>query len=260
LNATRRNVLKLGLIGGISATISRLPTAQATEVHAGAGDGSWLAPDGTARYRWDAIRKVTGEKVFARDFRARDLPGWPRQQAHAFFIKATRADRSFEGLDLSLLGDDLQPDRLLFHEDLERDGIRVPQPADLGFQFYGAYFLVPRGVTAPILGHPVALLIYHDFARFEAAKRKARFMTELVRYGAEKPPQLPPNYGCARYVRIEGATPGGPPVYSAMQDSVIWGGFNGNEPTWPPESPTGIFVPHRVAQRYRGGSDRDPLL
>ena len=259
MSATRRNVLKLGLVGGISATIATLPAAQAVEVHAGAGDGSWLAADGTARYRWDATRKVTGDKVFARDFRARDLPGWPQQQAHAFFIKATRADHTFEGLDLSVLGDDLRPDRLLFHEDLERDGVRVPQPPDLGFQFYGAYFLVPRGVTAPILGHPVALLVYHDFDRFEAAKRKLRFLPEVVRYGAEKAPPLPPNYGSARYVRIAGETPGGPPVYSAMQDSVIWGGFDGNAPTWPAESPTGVFVPHRVAQRYRGGSDRDPM-
>mgnify|MGYP003609509365 CR=1 FL=1 len=89
-----------------------------------------MSDDGKARYRWDAIRKVTGDKVFARDFRARDLPGWPKNQAHAFFVKATRAIQIFEGMDLTILGPDLQPDRLLLHEDLERDGVEGRREAD----------------------------------------------------------------------------------------------------------------------------------
>ena len=36
------------------------------------------------------------------DFRARDLPGWPSEQSHAFLIHATQADRTFEGIDLSV--------------------------------------------------------------------------------------------------------------------------------------------------------------
>lgn len=256
---SRRSFLKLGTFAGISATLLRLPPAAAVEVHSGAGAGPWLAPDGTARYRWDAVRKVTGDKVFARDYRARDLPGWPKTQAHAFFIKATDATRVFEGVDLSILGPDLQPDRLLLNEDLERDGVRAPQPADLGFQFYGNFFLVPRGEVAPYFGYPCALLVYRDFDRFEAAKRALRFAPQVVRYGAEGPANLPPNYGAARYVRIGGDTPGGPPEFSPIQDLVIWGGFDGDKPTWPPEAPAGIFVPHRVAQKFRGGTDQDPL-
>lgn len=256
---TRRQVIKLGVVFGISATLVRVTPTQADEVHAGSGDGTWLAPDGQARYRWDAIRKVTGQKVFARDYRARDLPGWPTRQAHAFFLKARRADRTFEGLDLSGLGDDLQPDRVLYHEDLEADGVSVPMPPDLGFQFYGASFLVPRGKVPPNFGHPVALLVYRDFDRFELAKRQLRFADGIVLYGDEGPPNLPPNYGSARYVRIEGETPGGAPEFSPVQDSVIWGGFNGDTPTWPPEATTGVFVPHRAAQKSRGGSDLDPL-
>jgi len=256
---SRRDLLKIGTFFGITVAMGRALPALGDEVHAGPGAGPWLAPDGKARYRWDAIRKVTGQKVFARDFRARDLPGWPSRQAHAFFLKATRADRVFEGVDLASLGPDLQPNRLLYHEDLERDGVTVPMPPDLGFQFYGAYFLVPRGKVPPNFGHPVALLIYKDFERFEMARRQLRFQTDAVRYGAEGPPNLPPNYGAARYVRIAGESPGGVPEFSAMQDSVIWGNFDGNTPTWPEAAATGIFVPHRVAQKARAGSDLDPL-
>lgn len=250
---SRRDFIKLGTFGGITVMFGRLPVAQATEVHSGQHPTDWLAADGKVRYRWDAIRKVTGDKVFARDFRAKDLPGWTAEQSHAFFIKATDVERAFDDIDLSLLGPDLQPDRVLRHEDLARDGVAVPQPADLGFEFYGKNFLLPKGETAPLYGHPVALLIYHDFDRFEAAKRKLRFAPEAVRYGAVTGLRPPPNYGAARYVRVAGATPADPPEFSPMQDAVIWGNFDGDTPTWPDADPKGMFVPRSVLLPHRGG-------
>lgn len=257
---TRRDFIKLGTFAGITVTLARLPFAHAIEVHSGLGASGWMNNDGQARYRWDAIRKVTGQKVFARDFRAMNLPGWPKQQAHAFFVKATQADKTFEGLALDRLGDDLQPDRLLFHEDLERDGIQVPKPADLGPDFYGQSFLTPKGTTPTMLGHPVALLVYHDFDKFEAAKRQLRFDTEFVLYGKTTGPNPPPNFGAARYVRIGGESPTGTPEFSPIQDAVIWGSFDGTTPVWPPADPDGIFVPQSVMHKHRGGGtgNRDP--
>lgn len=107
--------------------------------------------------------------MFARDFRAKDLAGWPQEQAHAFFLKATDIEHSFEDIDLSVLGQDLQPDQLVRHEDMARDGIAVPELQDLGIGFYGYNFLLPKGETSPMYGHPVALLVYKDFDRFEAS-------------------------------------------------------------------------------------------
>lgn len=258
--SSRRQFIKLGMFFGISVMIGRLPDAHALEVHSGPSPLDWMSPDGKVRYRWDALRKVTGQKTFARDFRARDLSGWPKEQAHAFFIKATRADRIFEGVDLSLLGPKLQPDRLVLHEELFGDGVTVPQPESLAAGFYGKNFLVPRGQTPPLIGHPVALLMYHDFDRFEAAKRMLRFAQDVVKYGAATGPNTPPNYGAARYVRIGGDTPTSSSVYSPMQDAIIWGAFDGNNPVWPPESPTGVFVPASVMLKQRGGGGvRDPL-
>lgn len=258
--SSRRQFIKLGMFFGISVMIGRLPDAHALEVHSGPSPLDWMSPDGKARYRWDALRKVTGQKTFARDFRARDLSGWPKEQAHAFFIKATRADRIFEGVDLSLLGPKLQPDRLVLHEELFGDGVTVPQPESLAAGFYGKNFLVPKGQTPPLIGHPVALLVYHDFDRFEAAKRMLRFAQNVVKYGAATGPNTPSNYGAARYVRIGGDTPASSSVYSPMQDAIIWGAFDGNNPVWPPESPTGVFVPTSVMLKQRGGGGvRDPL-
>ena len=100
----------------------------------------WLNENGAPRFRVDAIEKVTGAKTFTRDFRARDLPGWPKEQSHAFLIRVRHADRIFEGVDLSRLGADLQPDRLVLAEDLQRDGVSMPH-AD----FYGDGSSSPRG-------------------------------------------------------------------------------------------------------------------
>ena len=260
IDTSRRHFVKLGMFFGISVMIGRVPDACALEVNSGPSSADWISPDGKVRYRWDALRKVTGQKTFARDFRARDLSGWPKKQAHAFFIKATQADRTFEGVDLSLLGSGLQPDRLILHEELAADGVAVPQPESLAAGFYGRNFLVPKGQTPPLLGHPVALLVYHDFDRFEAAKRKLLFAQDVVKYGAVTGPDTPPNYGAARYVRIGGDTPASSSVYSPMQDAIIWGAFDGNDPVWPPEAPTGVFVPTSVMLKQRGGGGvRDPL-
>ena len=45
------------------------------------GVGGAFDANGRLRYRTDALAKVTGEKSFSRDFRARDLPGWPSEQS-----------------------------------------------------------------------------------------------------------------------------------------------------------------------------------
>ncbi len=58
--------------------------------------------------------------------------------------------------------------------------------------FYGDVFLVPKGQTARLLGQPVALLVYHDFARYDAAKRMVRFNESVVRYGTKATPTTPP--------------------------------------------------------------------
>ncbi|MCV9938786.1 molybdopterin-dependent oxidoreductase [Boseaceae bacterium BT-24-1] len=228
---SRRGFLKAGA-AGVAIKISLLPSAtQAELIETPPRPGAdWLAPGGKPKYRLDAIAKVTGGKTFTRDYRARDLDGWPKEQAHAFMLHATRVDRVFDGVDLNLLGDELKPDRLILQEDLIADGVAMPAPWP---GFYGDVFFVPKGQTARLLGQPVAMLIYHDFARYDAAKRKLRFNDKVVRYGAEGPSTTPGPYGAARYVRIDGGNPDAEDRYSALKDTTIRAGFKGTEPQWP---------------------------
>ncbi|HEU5135720.1 MAG TPA: molybdopterin cofactor-binding domain-containing protein [Steroidobacteraceae bacterium] len=259
---SRRDFFKTGVVAGITIHVSLFATpAPGTLVSNGEPPpADWLDGKDAPRFRVDAIQKVTGAKTFTRDFRARDLEGWPREQSHAFLIRVPRADRIFEGVDLSTLGDDLLPDRLVLAEDLQRDGISMPHT-----EFYGEWFLVPKGKTPHLLGEPVALLVYKDFARFDAAKRRIQFDEGIFRFGAVTGPNPPPNYGAARYVRIEGASPDAPDENSPIRDSIIFAGFKGEQPQWPAPSRTGdamargMAAAMRIEQEFAAAGD-DALL
>jgi CO/xanthine dehydrogenase Mo-binding subunit len=217
---------KIGFIGsGAEAAIVDDPRSQLA---------SWIAPDGNARFRTDAVAKVTGAKTFARDYRARDMPGWPAEQSHAFMIHAARADAVFTGIDLSLLGEELKPDRLVLGDELLRDGLMPPSAGVVGAPgFYGEVFLVPPGETPQLLGQPLAILIYRDFARCDAARRRLRFAPEAVRWGMATAYNTPPNYGAARFVRIAGPTPQAPDVYAPLSGTMVYADFKGDTVAWP---------------------------
>lgn len=254
---SRRDFIKLGTVGGITLLLGRLPTAQAVEVNSGPSPTDWMGSNGKPKFRWDAIRKVTGEKNFSFDFRAKDLPGWPEQQGYAFMLKATDAEHRFEGIDLSVLGADLQPDRLLLQKDLADKGLQAPD--SMGKGFYGEHILLPVGETAPLLGHPVAILFYKDFDRFQAAKRALLFEKSAVKYGEFTGPKPPANYGAGRFVRIGGAQPYEAPLFAPFQNGSIKGAFDGNEVVWPPFTPDReLFMPE-VIKRKRGSGFEDSL-
>ncbi|WP_342149660.1 xanthine dehydrogenase family protein molybdopterin-binding subunit [Methylorubrum sp. SB2] len=235
---SRRGFLRGSAAAGIAIKVSLLrgTPAEARLVEAAPGPG-WIA-GGKPRTRLDAVAKVTGAKTFTRDYRARDIAGWPDNQAHAFLIAATKADRRFEGLDLSGLGDALQPDRLVLHEDLVKDGLAVPPHPD----FFGDRFLVPKGETPRLLGQPVALLIYHDYPRYAAAKRTLRFDEDVVRYGETTAYAAPAHYGATRWVRIEGDGPEGDDRFSPYRDAPIFASFKGDAPAWPAAGTDGPFA------------------
>ena len=172
---SRRAFLKATVVAGVSVVIAPL----GGRAFAALFEEKILTPvqwdpkTGTPKFRIDGIAKVTGDKVFARDIRSRDMPHWPQQQSHAFILRTTLADRTYEGFDLSLLGDELKPDRVVTAEDLARDGVAFPA-------FYGDDMLLPTGKTPAYHGHAVAILIYHDFAHFRFAKDKLKQQKEYV--------------------------------------------------------------------------------
>lgn len=225
---TRRGFLKVGTAVGINVWLAPLHGAAYAALFEDKllTPIAWNARDGSVKFRVDGTAKVVGDKVFAYDIRARDMPHWPQQQSHALLLRAAFADRPFIGIDLAPLGDDLKPDRVVTAEDLARDHLAFPP-------FYGDDMLLPTGKTPAYLGHAVALLIYHDFARFRYAKDRLRTLDNVVRGGAVSGPLEREPWSGFRYVRVGGATPYDDDRFSTLKDSVIFPSFKKRQAIWP---------------------------
>lgn len=225
---SRRGFFKLGLVAGISVYL--VPWQR--EAFAELFEERLLTPlrrdpvSGHVRFRIDGVAKVTGAKIFAQDIRARDMPHWPPQQSHALIVRIPCADRLYLGLDLSVLAPALQPDRVVDAADLQRDGLRLPA-------FYGDEPFLPVGCQARYLGQPVAMLIYHDFARFNRARAQLKFNRQLLRYGATVPYRQYDPYAGYRFVRVAGPERSGPDRYSSFKDRRLTAGFRKHRAVWP---------------------------
>src|SRR6516162_851401 len=226
LRPSRRQLMGASLIGGIAVYLAPL----GSRAFAALFEEQLLTRpawnDGVLKYRIDATSKVTGEKVFARDIRARDMPHWPQQQSHALVLRVTMADRSYAGFDLSALGSELAPDRAVTAADLARDGLAFPD-------FYGEDILLPEGKTPAYLGQAVAILIYHDFARLRFAKEKLQFNDAVIRYGAVTGPLQRDPWGAYRFVRLAGPTPYDDDVFSCLKQGPLSPSYAQHEPVWP---------------------------
>ena len=122
---SRRGLLKAGAAGGLGVCVAPLfsPAYAALFESKLLTPIAWNGVDGSVKFRIDGTAKVAGEKIFAYDIRSRDMPHWPQKQAHALLLRTTFADRPFTGIDISGLGDDLKPDRVVTAEDLVRDKV-----------------------------------------------------------------------------------------------------------------------------------------
>ena len=235
LRLSRRRLLRASLIGGIAVYIAPL----GSRAYAALFDdrlltaSAWDGRTDRLSYRIDGKSKVTGAKIFARDIRARDMPHWPQQQAHALVLRTTLADRLYAGFDLSMLGTELAPDRIVTAADLTRDGLAFPD-------FYGEDMLLPEGKTPAYLGQAVAILIFHDFARFRFAKEKLQFNGSVIRYGAVTGTLQRDPWGAERFVRIGGKTAYDEDVFSSTKQAPISpSGYDKHEPVWPQPSRDG---------------------
>jgi len=202
----------------------------------------WSGPDGTqVNYRIDGYAKVTGAKLYASDVRGADLDGWPDDMSYATLVLSPQAQKVFKGLDLSGLGDEMQPDRVITADNLDKAGL-----AATGF-FNTDLFCKPDNVPL-YLGQPVALLIYDDLATFQRAQHFLVGNDAIFALGDTRPPAEETPYGAYRFTRIAGESPYGPDVYSPLLDG--WVGprrFRDTEaPVWAKADATGA-APERAS-------------
>jgi len=225
---SRREFVKGATASGIALSLSRLALAEEPGFAAREtlpGRQAWN-PAATGVGRIDGVAKVTGAKLYASDFRAADLPGWPANTSHAMLIRAADATHVYDGLDLSRLGGALKPAVVVTAADLARTGMRVPE-------FYAGDLLCPVGKTPLYLGQPVALLIFENFDAFYQARLALRDAA-VLKFGKETGPVKMPDYGAFRFTRVGGPTPDAPDVYSPVKNGWVSPGFfeSSGRPVW----------------------------
>jgi len=229
---SRRDFVRAGAASGIALALTRLAAAEETAFAAREtlpGLQGWN-PAATGAGRIDGVAKVTGAKLYASDFRAADMPGWPSETSHALLLRAADATHLYAGLDLSRLSGALKPAAIATADDLARIGTRVPA-------FYAGDLFCPVGKTPLYLGQPIALLIFQDFDSFDQA-RLALGDQAFAKFGEETGPVEMPNYAAFRFTRLGGPTPEAADVYSLVKNGwVIPGKFqkaqNTEVPVWP---------------------------
>ena len=230
MQPSRREFVKWVTASGIALSLSRLASAGepafATRETLPGRQG-WN-PAATGVGRIDGVAKVTGAKLYASDFRAADLPGWPEHTSHAMLIRAPDATHVYIGMDLARLTGALQPSMVVTADDLVRIGTRVPE-------FYTGDLFCPVGKTPLYLGQLVALLIFERFDAFDQARLALRDGT-FVKFGEETGPVAMPNYGAFRFTRVAGATPDAPDIYSPIQAGWVSPGRSQSSalPVWSP--------------------------
>src|ERR1700726_3123832 len=142
MRPSRREFVKWITASGISLSLSRLGSAEAAGFAAHEtlrGRQNWN-PAAKGAGRIDGVAKVTGAKLYASDFRAADLPGWPANTSHALLVRAADATHVYAGLDLARLTGALKPSVVVTADDLERIGTRVPE-------FFAGDLFCPVGRT-----------------------------------------------------------------------------------------------------------------
>lgn len=211
MRPSRREFVKWVTASGIALSMSRLEAAEPADFPARAnlpGRGSFNpAVNGAGRI--DGVAKVTGAKLYASDFRAADLPGWPAATSHAILVRAPDATHVYLGLDLKRLSGASKPSVVVTAEDLAKIGTRVPE-------FHAGDLFCPLGKTPFYMGQPVALLIFEQFDAFDRARLALRDGT-FVKFGEETGPVAADNYASFRFTRVAGPTPESPDVYSPVQ-------------------------------------------
>ena len=185
---TRRRFLNTAF-GGVWL-ITRALSLKATEL---TGGGNWSGPPGKARYRFDGLPKVLGQKIFARDFHARDMKGWPRKEQYAMVLRTPSAGRVLEKIDLGMLPSELKPAKMVTAQDLAEAKIVFPSSAEEAPRTAASLF-VGTGAAPEFMGQPVAILLFRDFETYRQAKRILQFNPAVLQFGsASLAPPPPPS-------------------------------------------------------------------
>jgi CO/xanthine dehydrogenase Mo-binding subunit len=169
----------------VAISISNLPAAVLNSSMQTEPDNGppWAPEPGKARWRIDGIPKVTGQKIYARDFKASDFAGWPQQEYWLYALRCNCVDRVYEGYDLSMLPPELQPVAIVDNDALRAHNIPLAPECD-PIANQDIYWLARKGHPADCFGQPAAMLIFANFDMYRRARKLLEFNDSTICYGA----------------------------------------------------------------------------
>lgn len=204
----KRRSFVQGTVGLIAVTVLGLPERTNANQSRGNSTGMQAPPPGVANERIDGRAKVTGQKVFARDFNSADM-GWGRDQWYALYLPALTTDRKFLNVDLSYLPDGSKPKRVILgnqlksavraaplarYRDLQVESEAIDQHEKGVAELFGTPLaasatafaakgsssvefdiIVKPGNVPNFLGQAVALLLFDRREAYRAARRLMQF-------------------------------------------------------------------------------------
>jgi CO/xanthine dehydrogenase Mo-binding subunit len=153
--------------------------------------------------------KVTGAKIYAIDFRARDLAGWPAIERRSVVLRASIVDKLYMGLNIAGLEKEFGKLKIVTGDDLHRWGCKGAAP------FLMPTFYVRTGTCPNYFGQPIALLGFESTDHFLASKAKLATLPTFVESGPKAAPPMRGDYGKSLFVYYQGD--GRQPEFSFMQ-------------------------------------------
>lgn len=144
--------------------------------NASGGGTGWAPQPGVAKQRIDGLPKVLGEKIYARDCRARDLPGWPGEERLLYPLRCNQIDHKLVDYDLSMLPKELTPMKVIDYQTLLDDNMSLAGGMDKPF-------FARKGRAPDYYGQPVAILIFADYRVYRKAQKILQFNPDTIHYG-----------------------------------------------------------------------------
>ncbi|WP_241301384.1 xanthine dehydrogenase family protein molybdopterin-binding subunit [Microbulbifer elongatus] len=251
----RRKFIKVCTIAGISVFAAPSLWRRIGGARAEVPDPmNWRGSGNNPAFRMDGVAKVTGQKIFGRDFRAEDMPGWDRQQHYALILRCNRVERRFTGVDWSQVPEDCRPYARITADSLDEKRVKLPP-------FYGDAMLLPEGASPHYYGHAVAILLFDTFEKYNGAKQQLQFNKNVIRYGDATPPYTRDPYASWRIIRVEGPEgPSGEDLYSPLQDGLFFPNYRNRKVVWPTDADKSGDVSERgifYAQKIRAQSQKE---
>ena len=195
----RRDFLKKSYYASLGVIVIRYLNSD--EVSAGQQFGQLTLPNQNlaGKQLYEGQLKVTGEKIYAIDFRAKDLPGWPATERRHLVLRANQTEQIYLGFRSEELRRDLGVFGFVTGDDIYRWGCRGTAP------FLSPQLYVKSGQHPSYLGQPILQLTFPSTDHFLAVKSKLADLSQYLLYGeTATPASSSQNYGTSHFVYYQG--------------------------------------------------------